>query len=175
MIDVSLFWPLLAIVVVFGTMAGEALLASANERVLLARGATVVPDPSFRWMRAVYPAGFLAVILEGWWHGARDPRWLALGLAIYVLGKAIKYAAITTLGTRWSFRVLVLPGTPLVSRGIYALLRHPNYVGVAGEVIGLAVWMQAPITGTLFAVTFGFILLWRIRIEERALGLAPRA
>lgn len=169
------FWPLVALVVVFGTMAAEAVLASANERVLLARGATVVRDPSFPWMRAVYPAGFLAVIVEGWWRGVHWNGWLALGLVIYVLGKAIKYAAIATLGTRWSFRVLILPGAPLVTRGIYAVLRHPNYVGVAGEVIGLAVWMQAPITGTLFAVTFGFILLWRIRIEERALGLAPRA
>ena len=96
-------------------------------------------------------------------------------MAIYLLGKAVKYAAIATLGTRWSFRVLVVPGAPLVSRGIYAVLRHPNYVGVAGEVDRRRLWMQAPITGTLFAVTFGFILLWRIRIEERALGLAPRA
>jgi isoprenylcysteine carboxyl methyltransferase (ICMT) family protein YpbQ len=55
------------------------------------------------------------------------------------------------------------------------VLRHPNYVGVAGEVVGIALWMRAPITGTLFAVSFGLILLWRIRIEERALGLAPRA
>ena len=175
MTDLPVFWPLVAIIVVVSTMAGEAVLAAANERVLLARGATVVPDPSFRWMRIAYPAGFLAVILEGWWRGAHWHRWMALGLVIFVLGKAIKYAAIATLGARWSFRVLVLPATPLVSRGIYSMLRHPNYVGVAGEVIGLAVWMQAPITGTLFAVTFGFILLWRIRIEECALGLAPRA
>ena len=104
------------------------------------------------------------------WQG-----WMALGVAIYLLGKAVKYAAIATLGTRWSFRVIVVPGAPLVSRGIYAVLRHPNYVGVAGEVIGVGLWMQAPITGTLFAVTFGFILLWRIRVEERALGLAPRS
>ena len=175
MTDATLFWPLAAFVVVFGAMAGEAALASANERVLLARGATIVPDPSFRWMRVAYPTGFLAVIAEGWWRGAHWQGWMALGLTIFLLGKAIKYAAIATLGTRWSFRVLVLRGEPLVSRGIYAVLRHPNYVGVAGEVIGIAMWMQAPITGTLFAVTFGFILLWRIRIEERALGLAPRA
>lgn len=167
-------WPLIAGVVVFGTMAAEALLAAANERALLAEGATFVPDASYRWMQVVYPAGFLAVILEGWSRGPHWHGWMALGLGLYVLGKAIKYVAIATLGTRWSFRVLVLAGAPLVAHGIFALLRHPNYVGVAGEILGIAVWMQAPITGTLFAVTFGFILLWRIRIEERALGLLPR-
>ena len=70
----------------------------------------IVPDPSFRWMRVAYPTGFLAVILEGWWRGVHWQGWMALGLAIYLLGKAVKYAAIATLGTRWSFRVLVVPG-----------------------------------------------------------------
>ena len=67
------------------------------------------------------------------------------------------------------------PGAPLVTRGVYRHLRHPNYVGIVGEVLGSAVWMHAAIAGTLFAVSFGLILLIRIRVEERALGLAPRA
>jgi methyltransferase len=167
--------PLVASVVVFGAMALEAWLASANERALQTRGARIVPDPSFRWMQVVYPAGFLLVILEGWARRVQWHDWIAAGVAIFLLGKVVKYAAIATLGTRWSFRVLVVPDAPLVSRGIYSVLRHPNYVGVAGEVVGIALWMRAPITGTLFAVSFGLILLWRIRIEERALGLAPRA
>ena len=167
--------PLLALLVVFGTMGLEALRSAANERRLLDQGARVVPDASYPWMQVAYPAGFLAVCLEGWWRGAPWDTVGALGVVIFLLGKAIKYAAIVTLGVRWSFRVLVLPGAPLVTRGIYRLIRHPNYVGVAGEVIGIALWMRAPNTGTLFGVMFGLILLWRIRIEERALGLAPRA
>lgn len=167
--------PLIGALVVLGTMAAEARRSASNERVLLGLGARVVPDASFPWMRVAYPAGFVAVCLEGWWRNASWNRWAAFGVAIFVLGKLIKYAAMATLGSRWSFRVLVVPGAPLVSHGIYRALRHPNYVGVIGEVIGCAVWMQAPITGTLFAVTFGSILLWRIRIEERALGLVRRA
>jgi methyltransferase len=164
----AILHPLAALLVVFATMAGETARSVANERTLLARGAHVVADPSYPWMRLAYPLGFLAVCVEGWARGAPATYWS-------LAGKLIKYAAISTLGPRWSFRVLVLPGDPLVSHGIYRLLRHPNYVGVAGEVLGIALWMQAPITGTLFAVTFGVILLWRIRIEERALGLPPRA
>lgn len=167
--------PLVAFVVMFGTMAGEALLAAAHERVLLSEGAQVVPDASYRWMRVAYPTGFLAVCLEGWWRQAPWSGDVVLGIAVFTLGKVIKYVAIATLGRRWSFRVLIVPGAPLVVDGIYRVLRHPNYVGVAGEVVGAGLWLQAPITGTLFAVTFGLILLWRIRIEERALGLAQRA
>jgi len=169
------FPPLLALVVIFGTMALEALRSAANERALRDAGAREVPDPSYPWMQVVYPAGFLAVCLEGWWRGAQWDAWAAAGVVLFVAGKAIKYAAITALGRRWTFRVLTLPGAPLVSHGVYRVLRHPNYVGVAGEVLGSALWMRAPITGTLFAVTFGLILFRRIQIEERALGLVPRA
>jgi len=166
--------PLVAALVVYASMGLEAWRSAANERWLLQRGARVVPDPSFPSMRVAYPLGFGLVIAEGWWRAAPWSRWAVVGLSLLLMGKAVKGAAIATLGRRWSFRVLVQPGEPLVSRGIYALLRHPNYVGVAGEVVGIAVWMQAPITGTLFAVMFGSILLWRIRVEERALALASR-
>lgn len=171
----SSLWPVVASIVIFATMAVEARRSAANERALRAAGAREVPDPSYPWMRVAYPVGFLAVCLEGGWRGVPWDPWVAAGLAIFLGGKGLKYAAIAALGTRWTFRVFTLPGAPLVSSGVYRFLRHPNYVGVAGEVLGSAVWMRAPITGTLFAVTFGLIVLWRIRIEERALDLAPRA
>lgn len=167
--------PLVGLIVAFGTMGIEALLASANEVHLRDRGARLVPDASYPWMRVVYPMGFLAVCLEAWWRGTTWAWPAVAGLAVFMAGKAIKYLAIATLGQRWSFRVLVLPGAPLVSTGIYRWLQHPNYIGVVLEVVGIGLWMRAPIAGTLFGVTFGLILLWRIRIEERALGLAPPA
>ena len=167
--------PPVALAVVVTTMLAEARLSAAHERALLAMGARLVPDASYPWMRVAYPSGFVAVCLEGWWRQGPWSRWALVGVAVFTLGKLIKYVAIATLGPRWSFRVLVVPGAPLVAHGIYRVLRHPNYVGVAGEVIGVALWLQAPIAGTLFVVTFGLILLWRIRIEERALGLVPGA
>jgi isoprenylcysteine carboxyl methyltransferase (ICMT) family protein YpbQ len=49
-------------------------------------------------------------------------------------------------------------------------MRHPNYVGVAGELAGMALMAQAPVTGILALLTFGTLLLARIRVEERALS-----
>lgn len=165
-------WPPVALAVVFCTMAVEAWLAARNERALRTWGARAVPDDSYAWMRVLYPGGFLAVCLEGWWRGVQATPWAAAGLALFLAAKLLKYAAIRALGQRWSFRVFAVPGAPLITHGIYRYLRHPNYVAVAGELAGIALWMQAPITGTLFAVTFGAVLLRRIGIEERALGLA---
>jgi methyltransferase len=167
--------PAVALFVIAAAMALEARHAAANEARLFAAGGYLVPDPSYPPMRLVYPTGFVLVCLEGWWRGAAWDGWAAIGVLVFALGKAIKYAAIAALGERWSFRVVVVPGAPLVTTGVYRHLRHPNYLGLAGEIAGAALWMHAPIAGTLFAVTFGSILLRRIRVEERALGLAPRA
>lgn len=166
--------PVVAVIAIITSLLFEARRSAANEAALLRAGAREVADASYPWMRVAYPAGFLAVCLEGWWRAPAWDVWAVVGVAVFVAGKAIKYAAIAALGARWTFKVIVVPDAPLVAHGVYRLLRHPNYVGVAGEVIGSAMWLHAPIAGTLFAVTFGIILLLRIRIEERALGLAPR-
>jgi methyltransferase len=93
---------------------------------------------------------------------------------VFVVGKTLKYWAIASLGRRWTFRVLVPPDARLVTTGPYRYLRHPNYVGVAGELVGAAFMAHAPLTGVLAVLGFGALMLARIRIEERALDLCAR-
>ena len=64
----------------------------------------------------------------------------------------------------------MLRGRPLVTGGPYRLMRHPNYLGVAGELAGAALMAHAPIAGVISLVVFGTLMLARIRVEERALG-----
>ena len=45
--------------------------------------------------------------------------------------------------------MIVVPGDPLVASGPYRYLRHPNYVGVVGELVGAALMTRALITGPL--------------------------
>jgi methyltransferase len=92
------------------------------------------------------------------------------GAVVFVAAKALKYWAIASLGRRWSFRVLVLPGAPLVGHGPYAVFRHPNYVGVMGELVGMALLTGAPVSGLVSTVLFAGLLWRRIRVEERALA-----
>jgi methyltransferase len=96
---------------------------------------------------------------------------VAAGFALFVGAKLLKYWVIVSLGVRWSFRVLVPPGSTRVLTGPYRLLRHPNYLAVMGELAGAALIAHAPLTGGLALAGFGALLLLRIRIEERALGL----
>ena len=162
---------LVVAIVVFVPMLIENARSRRNEAALRARGAIEPPDDVYPWMQVTYPAGFLAMVGEC--ASRQQPAGVAAlaGVVVFVLGKALKYAAIASLGELWSFKVLVVPGASLVRTGPYRWLRHPNYVGIVGELIGVALMAGSPIAGVIAFVTFGGIMLARIRVEERALNL----
>jgi len=161
---------LLLLALAFIPMAFEARLAASHDRALRAAGALEPPDDVFPLMRIAYPAAFLAMAFEAWSRGAGADAVFIAGLIVFALAKWIKYWAILTLGARWSFRVLVLRGLPLITTGPYRFMRHPNYLGVIGEIGGMAVMAQAPIAGITSLLVFAALLVMRIRVEERALG-----
>jgi methyltransferase len=79
-----------------------------------------------------------------------------------------------SLGDAWTFRVIVRPGTPLIATGPYRWLKHPNYVAVVGELVGVALMSGARVAGPLGTILFGALMLMRIRVEERALSASGR-
>ena len=94
----------------------------------------------------------------------------AVAAAVLMMaGIALRYLSLRTLGAFFLNEVAVLPGQPLVTRGIYARLRHPSETGticlafggafVLGSAIGLA-------TATLLLLP---CLIWRTRLEDRML------
>jgi methyltransferase len=156
-------------VVVFAWMLVEARRAARNERAQRARGGIEPADDVYRVMRIAYPASFLAMLAEGAVRGPAGGGWLAAGLAVFVAAKTIKWWAILTLDRAWTFRVIVVPGAPLVAAGPYRYLRHPNYVGVIGELVATAMMTNANVTGPAAVILFGILLYRRIAVEERTL------
>jgi methyltransferase len=161
---------LLVLVLAFLPMAVEARLSARHERALRSAGAIEPADDVYRWMQIVYPAAFLIMAVEAMVRRADLNQVFAFGIAVFILGKGIKYWAIATLGSRWSFRVLVPPSSSLIAHGPYRYVRHPNYVGVIGELAGLALAARATVFGTIAVVLFAGLIALRIRVEERALG-----
>src|SRR5262249_38169164 len=94
---------------------------------------------------------------------------------IFAAAKALKWWAIVSLDPAWTFRVIVVPGARLVTRGAYGWLRHPNYVGVLGELVGVAAMAGAPVSGGAAVTVFGLLIKERIVVEERALDAARGA
>ena len=163
---------MVATIAVFLIVLGELGISRANERALRAQGATEPAGDVYRTMAWAYPVAFLVMGIEGAFAGAAPGTSTFVGAAVFFAAKALKFWAIASLGARWTFRVLVPPGAPLVTRGPYARLRHPNYVAVLGELAGFAVLVGAHFTGVVAVLGFAFLLRRRIAIEERALGIA---
>lgn len=158
-------------VLVFLPMVLEAALSARNDSRLRARGAQEPAGDVIRAMQFGYPAAFLVMIGEAGWRQPSFDAVAAVGLATFVAAKLIKYWAIATLGDRWTFRVLVPPGSAPVASGPYRICRHPNYVAVAGELLGVALMTHSIFAGPVATIAFVLLIRRRIEVEERALGL----
>jgi methyltransferase len=157
---------------VFVPMLVEALRSVRNERAQRARGGIEPGGDVYELMRVVYPASFVVMLIEGAWRGATPMTLVVGGAAVFAMAKLLKWWAILTLGPAWTFRVIVVPGGRRVGSGPYRFLRHPNYVGVVGELVGIALMTGARVTGPVVTVGFIALLLRRTVVEERSLDQA---
>jgi methyltransferase len=99
--------------------------------------------------------------------------WPMLGLAL--AAQVLRWWCVGTLGPRWNTRVIVVPGLPLVGRGPYRLMRHPNYLAVVVEGAALPLVHGAWITALCFTALNAPLLAVRLRCENAALGVAAPA
>lgn len=105
-------------------------------------------------------------------NGARgdQPHWPLL--ILFVLLQAARFWVIASLGRRWTTRLVVLPGAPLVTRGPYRWFSHPNYLIVTGEVAILPLAFDALAIAVGFSACNALLLLRRVRLEQAALGFS---
>jgi methyltransferase len=159
----------LSLLAVFGMMLVEWRISTRNERRLRDAGALEPIQDVYSTMQWAYPAAFVVMAVEGAVFGSGSSVTTVAGALLMTASKALKFWAIASLGWRWTFRVLVVPGAPLVGHGAYAMMRHPNYIAVIGELVSMAVLVNAWVTGPLATVLFSLLLRSRISVENRAL------
>lgn len=152
----------------------ELVVSTRNARWSFARGGVESGRGHFPAMVALHTGLLVACVVEV--LVADRPFVPALGwpaLVVVVASQALRWWCIATLGPRWNTRVIVVPGLPLVRRGPYRLLAHPNYVAVVAEGLALPLVHHAWVTAAAFTVLNAVLLLgFRIPAEERALEAA---
>ncbi len=104
-----------------------------------------------------------------WWWAPGQPIDLRL-LVLFVLLQLGRVWVIATLGDRWTTRIIVKPGAPLVRTGPYRFLRHPNYLIVTLEIAVLPMVFGLWRIALVFSLLNAVILAVRIRAENRALA-----
>lgn len=154
----------------------ELVISKRNAAWAFARGGVETGRGHFPAMAALHTGLLVGALAEVWLLGRPfipELGWPMLALAL--LCQVGRYAVILSLGRQWNTRVIVVPGMPLVRRGLYRFgwLRHPNYVIVAVEGVALPLVHTAWITAIVFTVLNAILLLgFRIPAEERALTAA---
>ena len=142
----------------------ELVIARVNTRRLIAQGAREHGASHYPLIFAVHAAWLITLWLLA---PAReiDGFWLAL----FVLLLVARVWVIATLGPRWTTRIIVLPGAPLVRGGPYRLVNHPNYWVVVGEIAVLPLVFELWAVALIFTLLNAAVLWVRVREENKAL------
>ena len=160
---------LIALAIVFFAVSGVALFAGGN----LSPGER--EDRGNRWVIAAFTViGLLAAYLpaytdrrEFWTIDGDVVRWL--GVVLFAAGGALRLWPVFVLGNRFSGLVAIQPGHTLVTTGIYAVIRHPSYLGLLVNSLGWALAFRSGV-GVLLTALLVPPLLARIHAEERLLS-----
>ena len=155
--------PILALVT--AQRLGELWLSKRNTARLLAQGAREHAPGHYPLIVALHTAWLLALWLlalprsiDGFW------------LAMFVLIELARIWVLYSIGPRWTTRIIVSPGEPLVRQGPYRWINHPNYLVVIAEIAVLPLVFGLWQVALIFSVLNAPILVVRIRAENRALG-----
>ena len=161
-----MLWPSIALLA-FVTLQrlSELAFARANTQRLLAEGAREYAPGHYPLIVAVH-AGWLMTL---WLLAIGRPIHVPL-LVLFLLLQAGRIWVLRTLGPRWTTRIIVLPGAPLVTGGPYRFASHPNYLVVTGEIAVLPLVFGLWKVALLFSALNAIVLAIRIRAENRALG-----
>lgn len=91
------------------------------------------------------------------------------GLALLACSIALRIVAVARLGTGYSVNLGVRSGQPLVTTGLYGVVRHPGYLSLMIGFLGVALCYRHLFSSLLCVVLPALAIAWRIRVEEAIL------
>ena len=144
---------------------GELAWSARNTRRLKTRGAVEAGARHYSLFVVLHGGWLLAMLLLINPATPASP-WL---LGLYGLLQLARLWVIVSLSERWTTRVIVLPDEPLVRRGPYRWVRHPNYLVVVAEIAVAPLVFGAWELAVVFSGLNAALLSHRIRVENAAL------
>jgi methyltransferase len=147
---------------------GELALARRNTHRLLQRGAHEVGAAHYPAIVALHAGWIACLVVFG-----HDQQIAGFWLGAFVILQALRFWTLASLGERWTTRIIVLD-EPLVVRGPFRYVRHPNYMIVVAEILVAPLVLGLVWVAVVFSLANAAILTIRIRAEDAALRAAPR-
>jgi protein-S-isoprenylcysteine O-methyltransferase Ste14 len=129
-------------------------------------------EPAQKIIMTFVLVGFvLLLVVPGFdhrWHWSSVPVWLVLVADVFVVLSLLGTALVVKQNSYAAATVTVESGQPVVSTGLYAIVRHPMYSAalVMTAFIPLALGSY---WGLLLVIPIVAVLAWRLLDEERVL------
>ena len=142
----------------------ELWLGRRNTAALLAQGGYEVAAGHYPLIILLHTLWLAGLWVLGWASPLR-PGWSVVFVALQIP----RFWVIVTLGVRWTTRIIILPGAPMVHHGPYRFVNHPNYLVVIGEIAVLPLCLGLPWYALIFSIANLAVLGIRIRAETAAL------
>lgn len=151
----------------------ELAIARRNAQWSITHGGKEFGRDHYPAMVSMHALLLVSCVVETSTLGRPFIPWLGWPMfAVVVLSTVVRWRCVSVLGKHWNPRLIVIPGAPLVRRGPYRWVRHPNYTAVAAEVAALPLVHSAWLTAIVFSCANALVLTVRIRAENAALGYA---
>lgn len=162
--DVS--WPAVAFLAfVIAQRLVELVIAKHNTAKLMANGAREYGSEHYPFIVALHTIWIIVMVVFGY-----DEPVNLVFLTIFAVLQAARLWILASLGERWTTRIIVTD-EPLVERGPFGFVRHPNYALVCAEIFVAPMVLGLVWVALVFSALNAAMLFVRIRAEERALGL----
>lgn len=158
-------WAALIVGLVALERLGELVLSHRHTKALLREGGIERGRRHYPLIVALHTAWLIAIYLAATPDAPPVWGWIA----VYLLLQAARAWTLASLGRYWTTRIITLPKAPLVERGPYRFLRHPNYAVIVGEIAVLPLAFGEASIAVVFSLLNAGLLAWRIRAENRAL------
>lgn len=143
----------------------ELAISARNTRRLRARGAYEAGADHYPFMITLHASWLITLWIFGFRH-ALQPGFVAL----FAVLQCARLWILCTLGSRWTTRIVILPGAPRVASGPYRFFPHPNYLVVALELPCVSLALGLPWHALVFGLLNLAMLRVRIRAEDAALS-----
>lgn len=162
-----IFYIILSIVIVQRLL--ELVIAKRNEKNMRAKGAYEVGASHYPFMILLHVSFFISLLIEVTTFNLIPSPLFLVFLIMFLCVQGLRVWCLTSLGSFWNTKIIVLPGAHVVTKGPYKYLRHPNYLVVSMEIALLPLMFEAYFTAICFTILNAIILSIRIPTEERAL------
>jgi len=146
---------------------GELILSRNNEIWLLQNGAIEYGQKHYPYIVALHVLFIVSLIIE--YSTTQTATFSLFFLVLYFLFLVFKVWVITSLGKYWNTKIYHISGLPLINKGVYKYLKHPNYLIVIAEIAIIPLIFHLYFTAIAFTVLNAIMLSVRVKEENKVL------